>query len=764
VTAPALPSGWSSNATGAETAWVTSTTNPNTAPNDVFAPDVATVGETFLVTPSLTVPAGGAQISFSNLFNLEADTSGPNVGYDGMVLEISVNGGAFADIITAGGSWVTGGYNRTLSTTFGSPIGGRQAWSGLSAGTTGAPTYITTTFNVPASANGQTIKLRWRVATDNDTIASGTPGVRIDSITGMPCLAPTPTSTPTTTATNTATRTNTATPTPTATNTLTPTRTNTATPTATSTFTPTFTPTNAATSTSTNTPTPTPTAACDHVADGDFEDGNPWPSWTTNTSTNFGISTCDTSFCSGAPPFDGTNWVWFGGVFAPNEIGKVGQALTIPAGSANLTFQMRIVGVTAPFDDTLVVTIDGTSVASFTEPANPEAIYTLRSFNINAFADGGSHNLLFTYTSADGASSFLVDDVSLTACGATPTNTATATTTPTTTPTGSGTPSISGVVTYGNALSPPKYISNVTVNGSGSPNVVTTTAAPGGSAGQYTLTGFGSGSYMVSLSKTTGQNSITSNDAARIAQHVAGVSLLTTTNQKVSADVSGNGAVSSNDAAKIAQFVAGVTPLPPPNLTSQWQFYLPPGPTFPIGSSPTTRTYPSVAGNLSGEDYIGLLIGEVTGNWTPTSARPSDGPVRSIEIALPRLVTPVENDVVIPIVVQGAADKEIISYQFDLNYDPSVIQPQEIAIDTVGTASKDLTAIANPTHPGVLRVVMYGALPIDGNGVLMILRFTAVGAPGSVSTLTWQNVIFNEGDPTATAADGQVELSAATPN
>src|SRR5437016_12995362 len=126
------------------------------------------------------------------------------------------------------------------------------------------------------------------------------------------------------------------------------------------------------------------------------------------------------------------------------------------------------------------------------------------------------------------------------------------------------------------------------------------------------MTGFSFASFTVTLSKSTEKNSITSNDAARIAQHVAGISLLTTNNQKVTADVSGNGAISSNDAAKIAQFVAGL-PFSPPNLTSTWQFYLPPGPSFPVGTSQTSRTYASVTSNVAGEDYVGLLIGNVTG-------------------------------------------------------------------------------------------------------------------------------------------------------
>ena len=102
----------------------------------------------------------------------------------------TVNGGAFLDILAAGGSFVIGGYNRTINAGEGSPIAGRQAWSGLSAGTTAAPTYIMTTVTLPEKANGQLIKLKWRVATDTSAIAAGQAGVRIDhiSIAALQCL------------------------------------------------------------------------------------------------------------------------------------------------------------------------------------------------------------------------------------------------------------------------------------------------------------------------------------------------------------------------------------------------------------------------------------------------------------------------------------------------------------------------------------------------------------------------------------------------
>lgn len=169
-------------------------------------------------------------------------------------------------------------------------------------------------------------------------------------------------------------------------------------------------------------------------------------------------------------------------------------------------------------------------------------------------------------------------------------------------------PQVAGTVTYGNAVgSPnPRFVSNVTLTGAGSPTVVATTAAPGPTAGQYTLTGFGSSSYTVTPSKTGGVNGITSFDAARVAQHAAGINNLTG-NQLIVADVSGNGLVSSFDAALIARYASGT---PGAGSTGTWRFI------------PANRNYSSVTTSIAGEDFIALLMGEVSGNWANTGARP----------------------------------------------------------------------------------------------------------------------------------------------
>jgi hypothetical protein len=83
------------------------------------------------------------------------------------VLEIAFNSGAFNDIIAAGGSFVSGGYNEVISTRFNSPIAGRDAWAGDSGG------FVSTVVNLPSSAAGQNIRLRWRMASDSSVARTG---------------------------------------------------------------------------------------------------------------------------------------------------------------------------------------------------------------------------------------------------------------------------------------------------------------------------------------------------------------------------------------------------------------------------------------------------------------------------------------------------------------------------------------------------------------------------------------------------------------
>ncbi len=178
VTPPNLPTGWTATTaidcagTPNSDPWVTSNAGTpappaDTPPNAAFVNDPNCISDERLDSPLFNVTSATATVTFRRNNNLEN-------GFDGCVLEISVNGSAFQDIIAAGGSFAVGGYNGVISVNFGSPIAGRNAWTGNTAG------FVTTTVNLPAAANGGIAVLRWRRGTDSSVSGQG---IRIDSLT-----------------------------------------------------------------------------------------------------------------------------------------------------------------------------------------------------------------------------------------------------------------------------------------------------------------------------------------------------------------------------------------------------------------------------------------------------------------------------------------------------------------------------------------------------------------------------------------------------
>jgi hypothetical protein len=218
-----------------------------------------------------------------------------------------------------------------------------------------------------------------------------------------------------------------------------------------------------------------------------------------------------------------------------------------------------------------------------------------------------------------------------------------------------------------------------------------------------------------------------------------------TGNQLSVADVSGNGNISSFDAAQIAHYVVAS---PPTGATGNWKF------------DPVSNFHAAVNSSIVGEDYTAFLMGEVSGNWIDGGgARPAKESDGSITVSAPQMIASANHEVVIPIRVRGTANKGIIAYEFDLRYDPSVIRPQAVPADVLETVSSSLIAVSNSETPGLLRVAVYGPMPITGNGLLLNLRFTAVGTTGSVSQLMWERLIFNE-NVRPVSANGRIELTA----
>ena len=78
-----------------------------------------------LVSPVIAIGAGSQQLSFKHRYTTETT-------FDGGVLEISIAGGAFTDILDAGGSFVQGGYGASISSSAtGNALIRRRVWGGF---------------------------------------------------------------------------------------------------------------------------------------------------------------------------------------------------------------------------------------------------------------------------------------------------------------------------------------------------------------------------------------------------------------------------------------------------------------------------------------------------------------------------------------------------------------------------------------------------------------------------------------------------------
>lgn len=158
---PALPAGWTqATVAGQPTSWITGVGPVN------FSRNVSIVGQntngatdTSLTSPSVAIHGANSQLEFQQSYNFES--ASPTTFFDGGMLEISIGGGSFTDIIDAGGTFVEGGYDGTISPESDSLTPNRACWGGDSGG------IRITRVNLPNSAINQNVRFRWRFSSDS---------------------------------------------------------------------------------------------------------------------------------------------------------------------------------------------------------------------------------------------------------------------------------------------------------------------------------------------------------------------------------------------------------------------------------------------------------------------------------------------------------------------------------------------------------------------------------------------------------------------
>jgi hypothetical protein len=166
VVAPAMPAGWISTNSGLASAWRTTTVQPDTIPNSLFAANEANVADNRITSPAFMITATNARIVFRHSYNLER-------GFDGGVLEISTNGSAFTNVLGIGATFLAYGYDASLDPNSLNPLKDTPAWTGNSGG------FVTTVVELPPAVAGKSVRLRWRLGSDESV---GYDGWYVDTV------------------------------------------------------------------------------------------------------------------------------------------------------------------------------------------------------------------------------------------------------------------------------------------------------------------------------------------------------------------------------------------------------------------------------------------------------------------------------------------------------------------------------------------------------------------------------------------------------
>jgi hypothetical protein len=247
---------------------------------------------------------------------------------------------------------------------------------------------------------------------------------------------------------------------------------------------------------------------------------------------------------------------------------------------------------------------------------------------------------------------------------------------------------------------------------------------------------------------SSSSNGIFANDAALVSRHVVGLETLNA-NQQAAARVSGNAVLSSFDAALIARWLVGFNDLK--NQTGQWEF------------QPANRMYANVNTSQTGQNYSALLMGDVSGDWSPTPlSRAAEMvptlPFGSILVSAPSLDSTEGEEVTIPVRIDNLEYTGVSSYQFDIEYDPNVISPAGLAVSLESTLGSGLNVVSNSPTPGLLKVAVYGSLPVMGDGVYANLRFVVTAAGGASTLVNITGCRINDGEKAITTAAGRVTV------
>lgn len=238
-------------------------------------------------------------------------------------------------------------------------------------------------------------------------------------------------------------------------------------------------------------------------------------------------------------------------------------------------------------------------------------------------------------------------------------------------------------------------------------------------AGKYSFSVRPNYSYQIAPSRLfeQGENEfvISAYDAALVAQHAMELDTLDNFSG-LAADVDRDNKICMYDAAQIARYAVD---LPPFESSHAGEFLF----------NPQSRSYEMINCSYQNQDYVGVLLGDVDGNWQMN-------PLVNIEKVADGSLLPATifgcNNLRISIPIRLNNEPDVNSAEMRIRYDPEQLEFIDIKTTEL---SKNFEIVFNVEPQGMLRIAMYTTSPASLNGEFIHLAFKITNKKRERSTI-----------------------------
>ncbi len=210
-------------------------------------------------------------------------------------------------------------------------------------------------------------------------------------------------------------------------------------------------------------------------------------------------------------------------------------------------------------------------------------------------------------------------------------------------------------------------------------------------------------SYFIRPAKTAidrSENSIiTMYDAALTLRHAVGIAALVG-NSSLAADVDRNGQIYAYDAALIARYVVELPRLSGDQV-GQWIF------------TPESRTYQHLGNHENGQDFVGILLGDVHGGWNKVSAQQT---FKILQYWPATIETAPEEIISLPI---SLIEDSLLSLYLELELPSSLLEFQQIKTESLLESFQLLYSLKE----NILKLGLYAPTAETIEGTILTINF-----------------------------------------